>query len=73
MFLVLWKFDTKAVDTKLKFMWNVTLAICQMNIEINNKTTDVLAGKKSNYNDNTKLLISIYCHVEGFWSTCNSN
>ena len=36
----------KAVDTKLKFMWNVTLAICQMNIEINNKTTDVLAGKK---------------------------
>ena len=56
----------KAVDTKLKFMWNVTLAICQMNREINNKTTDVLAGKKSNYNDNTKLLIFIYCHVEGF-------
>ena len=46
MFLVLLKFDTKALDTKLKSMWNVTLAICQMNIEINNKTTDVLEGKK---------------------------
>ena len=46
MFLVLWKFDMKALDRKVKFMWNVVLAIYQMNIEINNKTTDVLASKK---------------------------
>ena len=55
----------KALDRKVKFMWNVTLAIYQMNIEINNKTTDVLPSRqKSNYNDNIKLVIFFYCHVQ---------
>jgi hypothetical protein len=48
-FIELWHESTHFIE---KLIWNVTFAICQINIKINNLTVYVSTEPKTNYSDN---------------------